>query len=299
MKELLNHTDILLKAKSKAKWNTTISILSILLLIGPVMYLLSLTYYAIGDRANKQILALETLYSLTDPAMAINDKKVGSSISPFFGLTIDAPIIQSYNSTEYNIGSHEVTYRFGKVISQKKNLNIPNESSETFPQTIINKDLEDSINELDKHSTVNAFVVFKNSIQYDQMSKFLEEYKAKSIWNAVETGKEKQALNDSTRGTTLIGFPTDNRAPENSDFTEDSVPAQLFYEQLAFISSNSSMIDELTWPITLKIKERINYIKDNGLKLYGATLSIKVKDLEEMIKGKKISGVKIITPIMH
>ncbi|WP_397537115.1 anti sigma factor C-terminal domain-containing protein [Rummeliibacillus pycnus] len=299
MKESLNHTDILLKAKSKAKWNTIISILSTLLLIGPVMFLLSLTYYSIGDRANKQILTLETIYSLTDPTMTINDNKVRSSISPFFGLTIDAPIKQQYNSTEYNVGSHEVTYRFGNVISQKQNLNIPKETSATFPQTIINEDLDDSTNGLDKDSTVNAFVVFKNSIEYGKVSQFLNEYNAKSIWNAVETGKEKQALSDKTRGITLIGFPSNNRAPENSGFIDKSTPVQLFYEQLAFISSNSDMVDELIWPISLEIKERRNYIKDNGLKLYGATLSIKVKDLDAMIEDEKISGMKVITPEMR
>lgn len=299
MKESLNHTDILLKAKSKAKWNTIISILSILLLIGPVMYLLSLAYYSIGDKANKQILALETLYSLTDPTMTINDNKVINSISPFFGLTIDAPITQQYNSTEYNVGSHEVTSRFGKVISQKQNLNIPKETSATFPQTIINKDLDDSTNGLAKDSTVNAFVVFKNSIEYDKVSQFLKEYNATSIWNAVETGKEKQALNDKTRGYTLIGFPSNNKAPENSGFIDDSTPVQIFFEQLAFISSNPDMVDELIWPISLEIKDRIGYIKNNGLKIYGVTLSIKVKDLDTMIKDEKISGMKVITPEMH
>lgn len=299
MKEQLNHKDILLKAKSKAKWNTIISILSILLLIGPVMYLLSLTYYTIGDRANKQILALETLYSLTDPTMTINDHKVRNSISPFFGLTIDAPITQQYKSTEYNVGSHEVTYGFGKVISQKQNLNIPKETTATFPQTIINKDLNDSTNGLDKDSTVNAFVVFKNSIEYDKVSQFLKEYNATSIWNAVETGKEKQVLNDKTRGVTLIGFPSNNTAPENSGFKDGSTPVEIFFEQLAFISLNSDMVDGLIWPISLEIKDRMHYIKENGLKLYGATLSIKVKDLDTMIKDKKISGMKVITPEMR
>lgn len=299
MKNPLDHTKILLKAKSRAKWNTIISILSILLLVGPIMYLLTLTYYSIGEKANKQILAVETLYSLTDPSITIDDNKVENSISPFFGLTIEAPIIQQYKNNEYIVGSHEINYRFGKVISQKQNLNIPKEKTSSFPQTIINTDLEDSTKGLSKESTINAFVVFENPFEYSKVSQLEDKYKANAIWNAVQTGKEKQAFNDTTRGYTLIGFPTKNKAPENSGFTDNSTNTKIFYEQLEFLSSNSNIVDSLIWPVSLEINERMHYIKKNGLKIYGVTFSIKVEDLDTMMKHEKITGLKIITPEMY
>lgn len=291
---------ILLKAKSKARWNTIIVIFSILLLFLPISYLSTVIFYSVNNKANDQILAIETVYTLTDPSLRIDDNKVKNAFTPLLGLNIKAPLLKRYGTKIYEVGEYSSSMGFGKAFIQYNRMNIPRPKGTSFPYELVLNEVEkdsdkqwDSLGRLPKGTIVEAFFLLDQSYSPKRIHRLFANKTINILWNAVDTGIESKMLDSEGAQATLIGFPTENKAPENSTFRETNSAEELFKEQLKFLKNHQEMVDNITGQQSIAAGERLSYIKKNGVKVYGLNV---VGPVEEILKNKsnnKIKGIKI------
>src|SRR5699024_1224555 len=108
---------LILRAKSRARWQTIFLSLLLLFGIGPLLYLASLTFYTVTDRANDSIELIEALYEVTDPMLRVDERRVEATLTPFFHLTIRAPLAMEGWGGFYEVGTDVTDIQFGKRMS--------------------------------------------------------------------------------------------------------------------------------------------------------------------------------------
>lgn len=290
---------ILLSSKFKARWNTIMTLLSIILLAFPVGYLSTVIFYSIDNQANHQITALETVYALTRPNMKIDDESIENEFDPVFGLKLTAPIKSQVGDLEKNAGSYTSNIRFEKITDQRSVINInqpPNNlRDKEFPfiygKKIIPTYLNQGWDQLDKvpgGTVAEAFISFDKAYTPKEVKSFLGDKEVTIVWNAVYTGLEKKMEDSSGAVVTPIGYPEKNEPFENSNF-QDKTGSALFLNQLEYLDQHKKIAQQLMGEASLASSERLDYLQKNGIKIYGVVLTgpskniLKLKDTNKVI----------------
>lgn len=271
---------MILQAKQRAKWNTIIILLTIILSVTPIFYTLSVTYYATNDRANEAIARTTALYALTDPAIKMDSTFVKTKISPLFNLTFEAALQEQYAGENYTVGSYEATYGFMQKTSEQIDMRAPTPTDEKFPKYFTNTDFQHDTKTIQPDQQVTVFALFDKNYTVNELDIFLRR-NALVMWNAVNTGVEKQILTSTKETYPLIGYPTTGVVMERN--TESA-----FLKQL-------ELLTELpTQPYDIGAKKRLAYVKKHGISIYGATLSLSGETLNQLLDDHLIRNFVLL-----
>jgi len=290
-------------ARLRARWNTIIIIFSIILLILPIGYLSTMIYYATNDKANNEILTLETIYSLTQPNLKIDDTKVKTEFNPFFGFKISAPINKQVGSENLKVGNYNSNIEFGIKKASTADLTIQpipmdlREKEFAFipPNQNIPSSLStswDNLNKIPNGTVSEVFLSLDKAYESNEIENFISKYDVKILWNAVDTGLEKNMEDSNGSVITPIGYPEKNSPPSNSYFTAKN-NKELFVEQLKYLKDQNNIAKNIMGEASVGAKERLKYIDKNGIKIYGIVVTGPSKEILEMKDLKEIRGMYI------
>ncbi|MED5244038.1 anti-sigma factor C-terminal domain-containing protein [Priestia sp. LL-8] len=290
-------------AKFRARWNTIIIIFSILLLILPIGYLSTIIYYSINNKANNEILTLETVYSLTKPNLNIDDDKVQSEFNPFFGFSISAPINKQVGSNNLTVGEYKSDIGFGVKKTSTVDLTI-----QPIPMDLREKEFAfvpptqsapfnlksswDNLNQIPSGTVSEVFLSLDKAYKSKTIEDIVSKYDVKILWNAVDTGVEKTMEDSNGTVVTPIGYPEKNTSPTNSHFTAKN-SQELFIEQLKYLNEQNNLTENIMGESSIAAKERLKYINKNGVNIYGVVITGPSKEILKMKELKEIRGMYI------
>lgn len=297
--------EIIKASKLKARWNTILTSLTIILLIVPVTYFLTVTYYSVTNKANDEITATETMYSLTRPNLQIGDMEMESEITPFFGLHLSAPLYKQVGKELVNAGDYQTKITPGNNQNVSENLlinDVPMNTmdkefvfhypdSDTLLPEYLNQGWE-QLQNVSEGTVTEAFLSLDRSYTSEELEEIISDYDVDLVWNAVDTGVEKEMVDEEGRFVTPIGYPENNEAPANSSFEAEN-NQDLFMEQLRYLNKHKKLTDSIRKDISIAAQERLNYLEENGIGIYGIVVTGPSKEILEMEQQTEIEGIYI------
>lgn len=267
---------LILRAKSRARWQTIFLSLLLLFGIGPLLYLASLTFYTVTDRANDSIKLIEALYEVTDPMLRVDERRVEATLTPFFHLTIRAPLAMEGWDGFYEIGTDVTDIQFGKRMSTMTDWSIPRPvGNDTDEEETLS--YEQQVGHFAPNDRLHAFVTFAQPVRYEHLQEAIGD-DVRTTWLAVET---KQ-----TGDVTTIGFPTN-----------DEHPVERFKERLAFIAEHEEEASERTWPYDVRANERLADLADEPLSIQGASVLVTKETLDAYYNDGTWENVTLLYPV--
>lgn len=115
---------------------------------------------------------------------------------------------------------------------------------------------------------------------------------ANPVWFAVDTGRD-----DSIEGTNVVkrpfGFPVSTMNYWSTVFSSENNRSDAFLHALNSLSENQDFTESLFSSNKLFIDERIHYIEENGVSVYGATVTGSVEDVRELINVEQVRNIEV------
>ncbi|MBM0065953.1 anti-sigma factor C-terminal domain-containing protein [Alkalicoccobacillus gibsonii] len=286
------------KERLRANVTNVVSSLSVLLLILPLMTLGSYIYYGISDRANNYIeVTLNAIY-LTKPNTDIFN--IESQIG-MFTIDLDLEMSKRIGQTDYHTGDYSYAMSFNELTDVKERSYAMQPivdrqiSGPTFihpykggmidsPGTEILLSLPDSY-------VAEVHISFDEVYSVDEVSNFLPN-EADPVWIAVDTGRD-----DSIEGTNVVkrpfGFPVSTMNYWSTVFLSENNRSDAFIQALNSLSEHQDFTESLFSTNKLFIDERIHYIEENGVSVYGATVTGSVEDLRKLIDVEQVRNIEV------
>jgi Sigma factor regulator C-terminal len=113
-------------------------------------------------------------------------------------------------------------------------------------------------------------------------------------WLAVDTGLEAKQVDSEEVPITSIGYPAQIDMTTWSPFNgRDQSNEEVFIDILELLEKNEDMAEKVSRAKSLEIKKRLSYIKENGIKVYGAVITGPTPELRKLETINKIRGVKV------
>lgn len=295
---------IIKKGKNTAIRTNILISLAVLLLIVPVLTLSTYLYYAIGGKANNAIdVAAKTIY-VTEPNMSLEEMEIESDIG-FFSMSIAFDVFKRIGREDYKAGDYEIYFAF---------------DSPSFPERrmLLDRPMQEIAN-IDTEWLVHpdAPIPYGRSDEWDILKglpdgtvgevylslaelmepKELEEKLGKQIevrWLAVDTGFEERQVDNEGVPVGVIGYPAQIDSTTWSPFNgREQSNEEVFMDILELLEKNEETATKIARSKSLVLSERINYLKENGIHVYGAVVTGPTPELRKLENNELIQSIKI------
>ncbi|MFO1443745.1 anti-sigma factor [Bacillus sp. Bva_UNVM-123] len=283
------------------KTNIMVS-LAVLLLIVPVMTLSSYLYYAIGGKANNLIdVATKTIY-VTEPNISLEEMELEEDIN-FFSMNIHFDVYKRIGREDYKAGNYQIYFAFDKPGFPKRNMLTDRPlskiaSMETdfliHPKAAKGFQNDWSVLEGLPDGTVGeVYLSFRSIIPPEKLEKLLGN-QVEVRWVAVDTGLELKGVDKVGYPIAPIGYPMQIDQTTWSPFNgREQTNQEVFMDILEFLAKNEEPATKIARAKSLALAERIPYIKENGINIYGAVVTGPTTELRKLQENKEIRGMKI------
>ncbi|MDM5317107.1 anti sigma factor C-terminal domain-containing protein [Fictibacillus sp. b24] len=289
--------------------NTTIMVsLAILLLIMPVMTLMTYMYYGFGGKANKLIDVVgKTLY-VTEPNISLEEMEIESDIG-LFSMHILFDTYKRIGQEDYKAENVDVYFGLDTP-SQPKRISFLEkfppkgygdeflkESQKMFhPEAEVPYHMNDEwsiLQQLPDGTVAEAYISLSELMKSDDLNNlFPKEIEIR--WLAVDTGLEAKQVDGEGVPITPIGYPAQIDTTTWSPFNgRDQTNEEVFMDILSLLEKNEQTAEMVSTAKSLEIKERRNYLKDNGINIYGAVITGPTPELRKLEQVKEIRALKV------
>ncbi|WBL16907.1 anti-sigma factor [Sutcliffiella sp. NC1] len=296
---------IVKRSKNKAMFTNILISLAILLLIVPVMTLLTYFYYSSGEnygRANNAIEVASKLIYVTEPNMSVEEMEIEEEIG-FFTMDLYFDVYKRIGSQDYNVGDYEINYYFDKPNFPKRNLlldrpleEIPQPQSELIvhPDVLVSTNSDWNILKGLPDGTVSEmYVSFSETIDVPEVNELFNG-DMEVRWLAVDTGLERKRIDKDGYPLTPLGYPAQVDTTTWSPFNgREQTNEEVFLNILKFLKENEETATILARAKSLSLEERIKYIEENGIKIYGVVVTGPTAELRNLQENEKIKSMKI------
>lgn len=181
-----------------------------------------------------------------------------------------------------------------------------------FEYSIIPEEAEETIKNLDENKTYNAYISFDRIMDYEEFVSFIEQYDdLYEIWCATVVSDNKERLDVSDIGN--VGFNYSNGGMHYIEWDREKYPdLQLWKEEGGvddgLLKTEEAAINHFTDMIQYMCDQQefvkmiddgcvnsnmADYIKKNGIKLYGFQTMAEKKDLQKLIHAEEIYTIDI------
>ncbi|MEK4566394.1 anti-sigma factor C-terminal domain-containing protein [Alkalihalobacillus sp. FSL R5-0424] len=286
------------KERLRANVINVVSSISVLLLILPLMTLGSYIYYGITDRANNYIeVALNAIY-LTKPNTDVFN--IESQIG-IFTIDLDLEMSKRIGQSDYHTGDYSYALSFNELIDVKERSydRQPIEDMQKSGPTFIHPykgGMMDSpgaevLLSLPDSYVAEAHISFEDVYSIEVASNFLPDG-ADPVWFAVDTGRD-----DSIEGRNVVktpfGFPVYTTDYWSTVFSSENDRSEAFLQALKSLSEHQDFTESLFSSNKLLINERMEYVEEKGVSVYGATVTGSVEDLRELIDVEQVRTIEV------
>ncbi|OCA87528.1 anti-sigma factor [Bacillus sp. FJAT-27225] len=300
---------IVQRSKHSALLTNILISLALLLLIVPVMTLGTYLYYVIGGKANNLIeVASKTIY-VTEPNMSLEEMELEEDIG-FFSMTLTFDVFKRIGKEDYKAGEYEIYHAFDKPSFPKRNMLLDRpmpEISTQDPQILVHPDAPAPLGRAVEWNILEGLPDGTVAEVYLSLNELLDPEEVKNRfgddievrWLAVDTGFEAKQLDQEGVPVSPIGYPAQVDQTTWSPFNgRDHSNEEVFMDILELLEKNEETATIVSSSKSLVLTERIEYLKANGIHVYGAVVTgpvpaLRTLENDELVRSMKVGEVKL------
>ncbi|PEJ44113.1 anti-sigma factor [Bacillus wiedmannii] len=285
----------------RIKWKHRLQTLGFILSICIVIYIIGgiLSAFYFQSNNDKRLEEIRSVPSLALEATIPNSRVMGggTNVEAFFRTNSHFNVVKTVGKKEIPLGTLETSSFLSSV-------NVLNNSwMNTFyqpklffvhPKTEQGDYLKESSKKVwDTLAKVHEGTVAEIAISFDKAYTLKElepllynvfeaqELPPTPLWYALDTGQEKTNVEDHIlHGGEAIGFPEHIRFLD-SDTENQKTPEDTVIEMIRILSTHTETVSKIAIipEKELKLDKRYQYVKDNGVKVYGMVITGPSKEL--------------------
>ncbi|OZI12250.1 hypothetical protein CEW92_07160 [Bacillaceae bacterium SAS-127] len=308
---LPNERNILRKAKWKQRWNQLSFLFGLALLVYLVGSLFSAAYYGIGDRGEKinavSNLAIEAFYPGVEVMPRSN--KTGVLLSQKQEADLEKMIGNEY----FSVGEMHTNARLSFLNSSIEWNNDHNAESHLkfvhpdFPEKIGSKFREEvweALEKLPEGTVAELGISFNRTLTLEEVYKeinktTLNEELYHIPWYALDTGHEYQGNLEETSPFLIpgqiFGFPSSIELyPSREEYSDETLEEDVV-KMMKLLKDYPNWVKPiyLSGKNEMKLNERYQYVKANGVTTYGIIITGPTKELLKLKNSSLIDFVII------
>jgi hypothetical protein len=317
-----NHVRIVRRGKWKARFQTALTALVLVLAFTVAAAILTAVYYSWGepDRIDVYRNVIDHTLAVTDPYGYPGGTSTATKL--FFGLEATRPLHKVVGQEQFEVGELSVHFLFSLPTRTEKN--VYGRISRDVPAfydpggEYVGMSDWDRLEALPEGTVASAYVSFDRLMETQDVLDAFADKNLDLLWLAVDTGGA--ADDQHTRSVRLpLGFP---RHPiwHDDDFTvteeseqrlgfggkivtrakvspeyEDNdagVLQRQFMKTLTFLAGHERLVNRIT-ANRLQLAERLEYLERHGIRHYGAVITGPTKELLGLRAEAWVAALKV------
>ncbi|WP_342718493.1 anti-sigma factor [Bacillus paramycoides] len=283
------------KIKWKQRWQTVSFVLAVCIAIYFVGHFSSSLYFY----NMKKLVEVDEVPALALEATMPNSRSAGGStkIKPFFRTENEMNLFKTVGKKEFSIGTVTTRSFLSSVaITNQPLANRAYSKKLSFVHPRIKQD--DHLKEISKKiwntlakvhdgTVAEVAVSFDKSYTLQELESILystfeaQEMPPTPLWYALDTGQERIDEEDFIlHGREVIGFSEHINLPDNEAIRPKTKEGEVI-EMMRILSEHKKIVSEATQTHEkeLNLDKRYDYVKDNGVKVYGIVITGPSKEL--------------------
>ncbi|MGD6845428.1 anti-sigma factor C-terminal domain-containing protein [Bacillus infantis] len=309
------------KGKWKARLQNAWTALSLLLLFLIVGWVTSAIFYSWGKPDRQEIYAdaIKAAVETTQPNIRIGSTGMNTGA---FTMTYDGELRKMIGREEETVDRFKTKFLLGWF-----SFRLPNGLSDRqqffYPENVVNYKITDGFDQLEKlpKGTVSElYITFTDYMSTDEFLKKMEDKEMMPVWMAADTGREneresnpigpdepfgfpylgygfqsdfKKVSREEKKGL-LVGYSTEISETESIDSYGDGEKREAeFLKALHLIEEYQRRTRSLHWQTKEELKTKVDYIEENGVRLYGAVVTGPSKELLKLKEEDWVGSAKI------
>lgn len=282
-------------------------IITIVLMLVPASFFLTLTYYAFGTSSTTLMdVTSQTLY-ITEPNTSLEEMEFDMDFGPF-SMELQFEQYKRIGREDYKANTYTMNYTFDNLSKKEVDTSLERVSPKyptqknpwlTHPNNVTEVDSYREwqvLSGLPDETVVEAYLSLSELKTIDELENLFPNVDI--LWAAVHTGVEATNISESGDVVSPIGYPVWRDTSTWSPFKTDKKNEEVFIDILNFIGEHEELATAVSSAKNLALKERTDYIKANGIEIYGIVITgpkTEVEALKQLsiIKSMKIGEVKL------
>lgn len=312
---------ILKKAKWKARLQNALTAVGIVLLVTILCGILSSFYYCSGKPSRMTIYndVVSSTIAVTEPNLEL--RSGGTSVK-LFGLEIKKDLEKQIGKAQTRAGEMKVSFLFNKAsYPERKWLLDQNRSKPFYVSQYGERESSNStwqtLEKLPEGTVAEAFIYLDQPYSTAEVLKKLKNKEMLPVWFAVDTGG---ASDPEHARTPPIGFPyqpmwhekdmtigqhTEQKGALFSKVVSESASSPTvesygsadlrnknFLDTLKLLKNYEKIANTITGP-HLQLKERIDYLDQHGVKIYGIVVTGPSKEILKLKNENWVTGMEL------
>ncbi|PEU25072.1 sigma-M negative effector [Bacillus wiedmannii] len=285
----------------RIKWKHRLQTLGFILSICIVIYIIGgiLSAFYFQSNNDKRLEEIRSVPSLALEATIPNSRVMGggTNVEAFFRTNSHFNVVKTVGKKEIPLGTLETSSFLSSV-------NVLNNSwMNTFYQPKLffvhpkteqgdylkesSKKVWDTLAKVHEGTVAEIAISFNKAYTLKELEPLLynvfeaQELPPTPLWYALDTGQEKTNVEDHIlHGGEAIGFPEHIRFLD-SDTENQKTPEDTVIEMIRILSTHTETVSKIAIipEKELKLDKRYQYVKDNGVKVYGIVITGPSKEL--------------------
>lgn len=318
---------IIKRAKWKARIHNAFTAIGIVIAFTFVCGVITSLFYLVGEPNRMDVYKdiVRSTIAVTEPNISFGHSE--NSAGAFFTLNIDGKLRKKIGSSEINIGQANFKFLFNKCTdSTRKWGEIEDGYSGymfQYPDSKGKYNFEEEWSRLDKlpeGTVAEVCISLDKFYKTDEILSKFKELDMKPLWFAVDTGFDDESKQRSEVSFSPIGFPyqpmwhdddmkiisssekkgflfsrvktISKSSPSIEEYGSGNIRNENFIKTLVLLKKYEKIAEKIA-NSDLKLQQRIDYIKSNGVNIYGVVVTGPTKEILKLKNEKWVSGVKV------
>lgn len=312
---------IIKKAKWKARLQNALTAVGIIFLGTILCTILSAIYYSSGnpDRIDTYHDIVESTLAVTEPNLRLRTNSIDTG--SFFSIDLQGKLTKQIGRYEYNVGEFTVSFLLNQVGFPERKKEIDDLISIPFnyPGTPAQTNQSDwaKLDKLPEGTVSEVYLSFDRVYSTDEVLQKFSDKDMQPVWFAVDTGLDNWP--EYRPPNTFMGFPyhpvwlknemtTINQnvekkgwflkvvsksfsSPVLETYGSADLRNQNFLNTLNLLKEYEKMANRIAGKGDLRLQERIDYLNQNGIGIYGAVATGPSKEILKLKNEPWISGI--------
>lgn len=323
-----NESKIIRKSKWKARFHNALTVICMFFIFTIITGIITSSFYSIGEPNRSEMYrdVIESTIAITQPNVYL--RSTNSDAGAYFTLDIEGELQKKVGGEYIKAGNIEKKFLLGKTgyggikytLDKEYNSQLfiyPNISD----GIIIDSDWH-KLDKLPEGTVAEAYISFDKFYETDEILKKFKNKEVEVLWFAVDTGYDDKDLGiyepigfpshpiwhhddmilesrEEQKGKFLSKVVSESRSsPSIEQYGSGDVRNENFIKTLELLKEYDSIAKNVGSFWRLDIERRLEYIYNNGVKIYGMVITgpskeiLKLKE-EEWIKGVKLGEVRL------
>jgi len=313
---------IIRKSKWKARFHNALTVICMFFIFTIITAIITAIFYGIGepDRMEMYRDVIESTIAITQPN--IEFRPSGSHSGPYFTFAIEGDLRKRVGGEEIIAGDIKKKFILGKIgyggikYTLDKEYNNPLFTYPNSPRDNIMNSDSSILDKLPEGTVAEAYVSFNKFYETHEILKKFENKEVEVLWFAVDTGYYDKDMgifkpigfpshpiwhhddmivkNREVKGKFLSKVVTESRsAPTIEQYGSAEIRNENFIKTLELLKEYESIAKNVGSFYKLDIERRLDYIYNNGVKIYGMVITGPSKEILKLKEEEWTTTVRL------